>query len=272
MSAELDAYGHSDRVVEAQQLWDVILGELQLQMTRATFDTWLRDTYVLDVEARCLVVAVKNAYAVEWLTHRLYSLIERTLRRVTDEAWTCQFVVGEPRAREPRHASFQEQEPPRVVVELMEFDPTRRGWFKMSNYAVRFWLPYLGQDAFNLWQTLRAFAYSVTQGSQWPCVDTLADIVAGGSRKRLTGRTSRGKHYEGGLEVLERERIVRYEKLYRNGWYRFRVLEHLPLLTPQQVGTLPERLQTMHTNWVKRCDIDFEEWQQLTMLTLGSQE
>jgi len=265
--------GRSDQIsMDIHQLWQQALGELELQMTRATFDTWLRNSRAMDIEEGVLVISVKNQYAVEWLTRRLYPTIQRTLQRITQKPQECRFVIDNLNEAAPVVLPPLMDDPPRVVVELMEFDPTQRGWFKVSNYALRFWLPYLGQDAFNLWQTLCAFAYSVKLGSQWPCIDTLADIVTDGSRKRLTGRDSHGKHYEGALETLERERIVRYEQLHRNGWYHFRVLEHLPLLTPQQVGKLPERLQTMHVDWVKRCDIDFEEWQQLAMPTLGSQE
>ncbi len=255
--------------MDLKQFWQQVLGELELQMTRATFDTWLRGSTVVGFEAGVLVIGVKNAYAVAWLQNRLYPMITRTLQGLSPEVADCRFVVVESGAVAPPPPDVASAPPSRVVVELMEFDPTRRGWFKMSNYAVRFWLPYLGGDAFNLWQALCAFAHTVRQGNQWPCIDTLAEIVSGGSRKKLTGRDVKGKHYDGALEILERERIIRVQRLVRNGWYKFQVLEHLPLLTPQQVSLLPERLQEMHAGWVRRCDIDFEEWQQLQIPSLS---
>ena len=65
----------------AQKLWRAALGELQLQMTRATFDTWLRGSRVISCEGDIFTVYVRHAYAVAWLQNRLLPLIRRTLRR-----------------------------------------------------------------------------------------------------------------------------------------------------------------------------------------------
>lgn len=78
-----------------QRLWQAALGELELQMTRATFDTWLRDTHCIGMEnGATLVIGVKNGYAVEWLENRLYTVIQRTLHRLTQQEEICaRFVV-----------------------------------------------------------------------------------------------------------------------------------------------------------------------------------
>ncbi len=79
-----------------QRLWQAVLGELELQMTRATFDTWLRDTHCIGIENdNTLVVGVKNGYAVEWLENRLYTVIQRTLHRLADAEAQARFVVWE---------------------------------------------------------------------------------------------------------------------------------------------------------------------------------
>ncbi len=88
-----------------QRLWQAALGELELQMTRATFDTWLRDTRCLGLEAEnIIVVGVKNGYAVAWLQNRLYPVIKRTLQRLAGAELDARFVVWEgrrPAAEEP---------------------------------------------------------------------------------------------------------------------------------------------------------------------------
>ena len=65
----------------AQRLWQATLGELQLQMTRATFDTWLRGSQVIACGGDTLTVHVRHAYAVDWLQNRLLPVIKRTLTR-----------------------------------------------------------------------------------------------------------------------------------------------------------------------------------------------
>ena len=86
-------------LVDAQKQWQAALGELQLQMTRATFDTWLRGSRVMacersagceraagfeeaaGCEGRTFTILVRHAYAVDWLQNRLLPTIKRTLRR-----------------------------------------------------------------------------------------------------------------------------------------------------------------------------------------------
>jgi chromosomal replication initiator protein len=84
-------------------VWSAALGELQLQMTQATFDTWLRDSRFLKFEDGSFVVGVKNGYAKDWLEHRLLPTIKRTLVRLTGRATNIRFVVwdGGPQECEP---------------------------------------------------------------------------------------------------------------------------------------------------------------------------
>jgi hypothetical protein len=83
-----------DDLSEAHQIWRRSLEELKLQMTRATFDTWLRGSKVIEAGDGCLIVAVQHAHAVDWLQNRLLPLIERTVARHTDGEIKITFVVG----------------------------------------------------------------------------------------------------------------------------------------------------------------------------------
>ena len=75
-----------------EELWEQILDELQLQMTRATFDQWLRGSELLELHqpedgVAQLVVKVGSQHAVGWLEHRLKRVIRRTVeRRLGQEA------------------------------------------------------------------------------------------------------------------------------------------------------------------------------------------
>lgn len=77
------------------QLWQTCLDELQLQMTKATFDTWVKPTFALafDPEASVLIVGVRNAYAKQWLENRLYGMIERILSHVLGQPAAIRFVL-----------------------------------------------------------------------------------------------------------------------------------------------------------------------------------
>jgi hypothetical protein len=85
----------SDNVpAEARRIWADSLSELQLQMTRATFDTWLRGSQVVQADDGCLIIAVRHAYAVDWLQHRLLPVIQRTVTRHAGGDVEITFVAG----------------------------------------------------------------------------------------------------------------------------------------------------------------------------------
>lgn len=68
----------------AARHWATAQLELQLQMTKATFDTWVKPTFALAYDAARaeLVIGVRNPYAKQWLENRLYGMIERTIQHV----------------------------------------------------------------------------------------------------------------------------------------------------------------------------------------------
>lgn len=73
--------------VSSTALWQNILGDLQLQMMRATFDTWLRGSWIDEYEEGGgpngedrFVVRVRHSYAVDWLENRLSPTILRVFK------------------------------------------------------------------------------------------------------------------------------------------------------------------------------------------------
>ena len=50
-----------------KELWRAALGELQLAMPKANYDTWFKETYVVSEEDDVFCIGVPNAFAREWL-------------------------------------------------------------------------------------------------------------------------------------------------------------------------------------------------------------
>ena len=62
-----------------RDIWETALGSLQVQVSPAAYETWLRDTVGLSFEGSDFVIGVSNAFIGEWLERRMRSLLERTL-------------------------------------------------------------------------------------------------------------------------------------------------------------------------------------------------
>ncbi|NTU56184.1 MAG: chromosomal replication initiator protein DnaA [Anaerolineales bacterium] len=79
--------------MKADEIWQAALGELQLEMTRATFETWVKPTSLMSYEDGRFAIAVPNAYAQEWLQNRLLSTVKRVLTGITGRSVEIKFVV-----------------------------------------------------------------------------------------------------------------------------------------------------------------------------------
>ncbi|MBK8781703.1 MAG: hypothetical protein IPO22_07810 [Anaerolineales bacterium] len=78
-----------------EQTWKSILDQLQTDMPRASFETWVRDTKALSYSDGVLTIAVRNAYARDWLESRLVSTVNRMLIGILDENVHVKFVVAQ---------------------------------------------------------------------------------------------------------------------------------------------------------------------------------
>ncbi len=80
----------------AKEIWEAALGELQLQVNKPNYDTWLKDTTGVSYRGDIFVVGVPNVFVAEWLKNRLYSLIKRTVSSITGKALQIEFEIRPP--------------------------------------------------------------------------------------------------------------------------------------------------------------------------------
>ncbi|MBN2503459.1 MAG: chromosomal replication initiator protein DnaA [Anaerolineales bacterium] len=79
--------------MEASQAWQAVLGQLQMEMPKATYDTWVRDTQFVAYEDGAYVIGVQNAYARDWLEGRLTSTVTQLLSDIMNRTVEVRFVI-----------------------------------------------------------------------------------------------------------------------------------------------------------------------------------
>ena len=90
-------------IVDPQEAWKTTLNQLEIQLDRGNFDTWLRDTVFLGCEnaadgesASTFTIGVRNSFARDNLQHRLYRSVRRVLRDVYGSEVELRFEVHRP--------------------------------------------------------------------------------------------------------------------------------------------------------------------------------
>ena len=81
--------------MDAARAWQTVLGQLQMEMPRASYDTWVRDTRPMSYKDGLMTVGVRNAYARDWLESRLSSTVSRLLVGIMNRVVNVDFVVSQ---------------------------------------------------------------------------------------------------------------------------------------------------------------------------------
>jgi chromosomal replication initiator protein len=108
--------------MNADHAWQSVLAQLQMEMPRASFDTWVRDTRPVSYENGALTVSVRNAYARDWLESRLASTINRLLIGILNSNVAVNFVVSQL----DDNVSVSSPEPATGSIEITPPEPKTR--------------------------------------------------------------------------------------------------------------------------------------------------
>jgi hypothetical protein len=82
-------------MTDMQQAWSSVQAQLQVDMPRASFETWVIDTEAISLDEEVFIVSAKNEYARDWLESRLTSTVQRLLAVILNRSVSVQFIVGD---------------------------------------------------------------------------------------------------------------------------------------------------------------------------------
>jgi hypothetical protein len=149
----------------AAKIWEYVLSQLQADMSKASFDTWVKSTEALSLEGPTLTIGCHNAYGRDWLESRLTTTIQRMVSGMINQPATVRFQVIDlsPENLDASSDSADEEiEPASDRVDLEPIYSSLRDALiepdrvvKMPVYFLR-WLPYVGAktifEVLGFWQ------------------------------------------------------------------------------------------------------------------------
>jgi len=67
------------------QLWQAVLGEIELNLSKANFTTWFKNTFISSFENDRVVICVPNTFTKAWLEKKYHKEIDIALKNVCDK-------------------------------------------------------------------------------------------------------------------------------------------------------------------------------------------
>ncbi len=79
--------------MDYQQLWSSVLSQIELELSRVNYNTWFKNTRIVDYKDGELFIGVPNEFVKDWLFQKYHKGILRILRTVHEGVRSLTFVV-----------------------------------------------------------------------------------------------------------------------------------------------------------------------------------
>ncbi|PIQ67057.1 MAG: chromosomal replication initiator protein DnaA [Candidatus Zambryskibacteria bacterium CG_4_9_14_3_um_filter_40_16] len=81
-------------IMDNKQLWEGVLVEIELTVSKASFNTWFKDTYINKFEDGVVYLSVPNAFVKEWLLNKYHNPILKYLRGIVSSIHSVEYVIS----------------------------------------------------------------------------------------------------------------------------------------------------------------------------------
>ena len=88
--------------MNTNELWQAVLGELELSISKANFTTWFKDTFIASVGETEVTIGVPNLFTKAWLEKKYNKGLIRSLQELTNRSIRTISYCVEPRPSEPQ--------------------------------------------------------------------------------------------------------------------------------------------------------------------------
>jgi chromosomal replication initiator protein len=92
--------------MDNKKLWDSVLVEMELTLSKPNFNTWFKDTYICKQEEGAVYVSVPNAFVEDWLSNKFHNTILKTLRSLSGNIQSLQYLISKDEVK-PKQNSIE---------------------------------------------------------------------------------------------------------------------------------------------------------------------
>ena len=83
------------------QLWQAVLGEIELNLSKANFTTWFKNTFISSIENDQVIICVPNTFTKAWLEKKYHKEISLALQNVGNKSFNRIFYKVEAKKVSP---------------------------------------------------------------------------------------------------------------------------------------------------------------------------
>ncbi len=86
-------------VIDTHELWGKCLKDIEVEVSKANFSTWFKNTSIIKEESGIIYVGVPNEFVKDWLLQKYHKLILKSLMSVADHIRAVEYLILKPEMR-----------------------------------------------------------------------------------------------------------------------------------------------------------------------------
>ncbi len=81
-------------MLDNKKLWDSVLVEMELSLSKPNFNTWFKDTAIAKHEEGAIFLTVPNTFVQDWLGSKFHNLILKSLRTLSPNVQSLHYTIS----------------------------------------------------------------------------------------------------------------------------------------------------------------------------------
>ena len=91
-----------------QQLWQAIIGDLEVSLSKANFNTWFKNTGIIEKAEDYIVVGVPSNFTRDWISDKYHATMLKALKSIAPEVKVIKYYVGHFKAENATQPSLMD--------------------------------------------------------------------------------------------------------------------------------------------------------------------
>src|ERR1700749_2131696 len=74
-------------------LWNKVLAQMELELSKANFAMWFRDTFISKIDDGVVSIGVPSAFVKEWFANKYHKQIFKALREASEHVRGIEYAI-----------------------------------------------------------------------------------------------------------------------------------------------------------------------------------
>ena len=95
--------------MENKELWNRAMVDIELEVSKANFSTWFKNTRIMKQDSGTVFIGVQNEFVRDWLMKKYNSTILRTLRNLSEQVRGVEYLIAKDDAQDKNRTTARRE-------------------------------------------------------------------------------------------------------------------------------------------------------------------